>query len=105
MPGPGMAGNPAPDICLRRRLCNFGDKNIRKLVTKHAMPSDNKVKLTFLSQDETLLRQLNYVMFLLAFGDLSLSASLRTIAGIAAEIVPAIREMEAQWAPRGWEGW
>jgi hypothetical protein len=47
----------------------------------------------------------NYVMFLLAFGDLSLSASLRTIAGIAAEIVPAIREMEAQWAPRGWVDW
>jgi hypothetical protein len=40
-------------------------------------------------------------MFLLAFGDLSLSASLRTIAGIAAEIVPAIREMKAQYAS-GW---
>jgi hypothetical protein len=59
---------------------------------------------------DSLLRQIddagvNYVMFLLAFGDLSLSASLRTIAGIAAEIVPAIREMEAQWAPRGWVDW
>lgn len=54
---------------------------------------------------DSLLRQIdeagvNYVMFLLAFGDLSLSASLRTIAGISAEIVPAIREMEVQWAPR-----
>jgi alkanesulfonate monooxygenase SsuD/methylene tetrahydromethanopterin reductase-like flavin-dependent oxidoreductase (luciferase family) len=55
---------------------------------------------------DSVLRQIdvagaNYMMFLLAFGDLSLSASLRTIAGIAAEIVPAIREMKAQYAS-GW---
>lgn len=47
----------------------------------------------------------NYVMFLLAFGDLPLTASFGTIAGIAMEILPALHEIEAQPAPGGWKDW